>query len=1750
MRRFRNKSWYSAFLLVCLCASGRSPALEQKQLKKSTKKAAVAAKPAPVSPRPHAGNHLERPLPHDEPAEATEYFLMRRLPPGEKRLPVERYFSAASQAQRMDRHSTARESALLGQAAAEESFQAGLETWTPLGPTNVAGRTRALLVDPIDPNIMFAGGVGGGVWKSTDGGVSWLPISDLLANIAVTALAMDPTDHNVIYAGTGEGYYNYDAIPGGGVFKSTDGGLSWVQLPRPTGFSFDAIFKVVVSPHNSNLVYIASRSGLHSLTNDQQFGLLLYAPEGGCSDLVVRPDKPTDHLFVSCGLFGPATVYRNKDAANQAGNYAWESVLSFQDMGRTSLALAPSNPDVIYAMGMQINQNSNLNYAVKGIFRSLQGGDKGSWTTQFNQEIPDPLGKLLLTNPLAATASACAQGGDLLLHQGWYDSVLAVDPVDPNRVWAGGIDLFRSDDGGVTWGLASYWWAKENQAYVHADQHAIVFHPQYNGSSNRTMFVTNDGGIFRTNDTSAATAKGPLATCAGSNSALSWAPINGGYAVTQFYQGAPYPGGQEYLGGTQDNGTLKGNASSTSWTETLGGDGGYVAVNPLSTNILYASTPGLNLRRSMDGGQTWQRITGTFTDVGLFVTPFLMLPSTPNVLFTGGIWVWRTVDGGDTWTQATEETPGNGLVSAIAVAPSDSNVMAVGLSDGWLAVYSQAVTGVRVSGVYRAPRYGFVSSLAFDPTASNIIYATYSSFNSGAGRHIYKSIDGGQNWLLWEGVSPDSIPDTPVNSLVIHPQDRARLYAGTDSGVFVSLDGGLHWSLENTGFANASTESLKIEPTGEYLFAFTHGRGAWKVRLRPQGLRVEPSILDFGLQFQGAVSTPRAVTVTNVTNNPIAISGVSTSGVFAASHDCSTLAGGASCSIQVTVTPPLGATSGDLTITYGGPGGTFSVPLRAQGYTGPALTVAPTAVDFGPVVIGSTSQPISIQLSNTGSAPLSLNGIQTTAPSFAVQNRCPDVLAIATNCLVNVRYTPSGTVNETASIRIDSNTATSPDSVALKGTSQSLPGFTVTVQSIAAGTPNAKVNLFASKTISPQTIARLDGQDRPTTTSPFFRMSLTDADVLKPGIHQVTLFDPQSTPQVSSPGLLVVFMPFDWERSVYDPFRRVHYVLPRYVSDNPFGPPPPPEEQLRRNSVSVLDVANNRIVGRIPVPRPVDVELSGDGRYLYILGYDTVISKSLLYRFDVAAQVMDRRWVLTFPISFDTVRSLTAIPNDNKALLIESTYLRLQLFRDGLFAPRSVSFYGRAFVRFDFKDAFERLRDRMTGSTASPYPLLAFKGDDGSTIYKMEVAEDGVSALGSTSFQAGGGPIRSSGGRVYLNNGVTIDPETMQRVNRYSPFLSQWAGYSNVGAPFPDAERKLVTFLSGPVRVFDRDSADLISEINPPPNLSPLYKTDPDTVLAGQFLSAEYSGLVEWKDSRLNPHAAPSGPASMSGLSPGATYAGGDNFFLSVSGSGFTEGSTVMWNGQAKTTHFLNPNVLIAYIPSEDIGDPGARSVSVETPGAGTTTAFTFTIEPPALSISPKGLNFGSVVNGRSSSLSLQVTNQSSTAVAVASPLISPSAFSATTGCPTQLPAGGTCYLTIWFSPSASGEYFGEVSVQIGNSASPASFPLNGTGFDLTLQTSRPKRPSRNIAAGNLLELEVVIHTDLKVPQVVSLSCSSLHRDYKCKTLPNTVLLGTASSTVRLLLEGRRAARLRIGSSPVVQVNLFVGGTLQTIVVK
>lgn len=690
--------------------------------------------------------------------------------------------------------------------------EAGLarNRWQWHGPGNIGGRTRALVVHPADPQRMLAASAGGGVWFTQDGGIRWDPVDDFMANLAVCCLAMDPTDPNLVYAGTGEGFGNVDALRGAGIFR-TVGGSSWQQIAATRRFS--AVNRIAVSA-NGAVLLAATPQGLMRSTDAARATWRNVLP----SSIADVKFHPTDRKLAIAGGRRDGEAYWSKD-----GGRTWTAAAhALPWSGRVELAYARRDPRVVYA---------SVQTTTGEIWRSTDGGRNYE-----RREVRDPDGRR----------------AKFLGDQGWYDNVLwAGDPTDENFLLVGGINLWRSTDGGNTLAEITTWWDGRS---VHADQHAIVSHPGYDGTSNRTVFIGNDGGVFKAVDIKATGTEPRPPYVAG------WTELNNNYGVTQAYGGAVDATTGRIVIGTQDNGTLclDPGAGPDQWRSWFGGDGGWCASDPTDPKVFYGEYVYLNIHRSTDGcatsdtrgdryisGQFWDPTRGDWawkpvpfqipdarTGNALFIAPFVLDARNPARLLAGGHSLWQTLDArapntatsGPRWRSIKPST--GSPISAIAIAPWDSARVWVGHTDGTV---FHTVDGTSSNPSWqRCPRVGtgaltpsrYCTRIVPHPTDKKVCFVTYGGFTR---QNLWVTRDGGATWAPLG----KNLPQAPVRTLAVHPQRAKHLYIGTEVGVFGSEDGGLNWSATNEGPANVSVDELFWN--GQTLICATHGRGVFSI---------------------------------------------------------------------------------------------------------------------------------------------------------------------------------------------------------------------------------------------------------------------------------------------------------------------------------------------------------------------------------------------------------------------------------------------------------------------------------------------------------------------------------------------------------------------------------------------------------------------------------------------------------------------------------------------------------------------------------------------------------------------------------------------------------------------------------------------------------------------------------------------------------------------------------------------------------
>jgi photosystem II stability/assembly factor-like uncharacterized protein len=663
---------------------------------------------------------------------------------------------------------------------------AGVCNWVSVGPRNINGRIRSLAIHPTNGDIIYAGAAEGGVWKTTDAGQSWYPLMQHELSIAVGAIAINPTNPNIIYVGTGEPT-SWPGYEGVGVLKSTNGGVTWGSAGA---IGNGHIARLAIDSTNTNIVYCAGfPGGLYKTTNAGTSWSLILA--GDVTDFVLHPSS-TNTMYAGIRNDG---VYKSTD-----GGSNWTKLaggLPTTASNRVMLSLCAAAPQTVYAK------------LDKTVYKTTDGGS--NWTN---------LGD---------------HGGSTY---GYWCTYVAVDPTDANIVFAAGVSLEKSTNGGATWSsaLGGTDWEKDR---LHPDQHAMVFDP----ANHLRIYAGNDGGVYHSTD--------------GANS---WKKVSDGLVVTQFYDVGISAATLSMLGGgTQDQGTNI-TVGGLTWHYVFDADGGFLVFHPTDPYTMYGETQYNNIRKSTNGGVNWSGATSGLTGSGPWIGAIVMDDASPNTLFTGRQEVFRTTNGATNWSASSLVVGGSAL--AIAIAPSNHQIIYAGTSTGkvWKSTDGGA-TLANWSDVTSTPLPNrSITDIAVDRTDSDIVYVTFSGFNSSTPAspgHVFRSSDGGSTWTDISGTpgALTALPDIPVTAIEIDGHSTNTLYVGTDIGIFRTANLGGVWTVFEPGFPHVAVADLELDEIRDILTAATHGRGMWQINIDPgvscsnTDIYIRDDLLDTGQQI-------------------------------------------------------------------------------------------------------------------------------------------------------------------------------------------------------------------------------------------------------------------------------------------------------------------------------------------------------------------------------------------------------------------------------------------------------------------------------------------------------------------------------------------------------------------------------------------------------------------------------------------------------------------------------------------------------------------------------------------------------------------------------------------------------------------------------------------------------------------------------------------------------------------------------------
>jgi photosystem II stability/assembly factor-like uncharacterized protein len=679
--------------------------------------------------------------------------------------------------------------------------------WQMAGPTNIGGRMTSVVVHPQDPDEIWAGAAGGGVWHSTNAGQSWQSMWDKQDSLNVGALAMDPNDPSIIYCGTGEANLSADSYPGVGLYRTTDGGASWQLIRRADPNGIPArIGAIAIDPFDSNHIliggighYLAGQDrtggmgGLYESTDGGQswwrYGFISFA-EHRCHSIVFHPTQAGSFLVTISEQGSANGIWRTTDAGNN-WTHLTQGLPSPDRFNRTTLAVAPSHPDRIYALA------SDNGSRVLGVFRSNNGGDTWSSIHGTSFHYQRRIGTFL----------------DDLERQMTYNNTIAVSPDDPDRVICGGVDLHLTANGGTTWQNVTIWNANPGDPnYAHADQHALAFAP----SDSTRVYALNDGGM----DVS-------------DNSGSTWINRSDGLSVTMFYDyDVAQTNSKFYGGGAQDNGTLVTvQGQSDDHFDITGGDGGWLVFDPQNENHIYASIYNMNIFRfpaHSGNPNRFEDVSPTNTDPGeaqdMWMVYIAIDPADANTVFTGTRRVWRTRNDAASWEPVSPYF--RGRITAIDIARADSDRIYVGTSHGEIFrsldggdTWSDNLAGATLPGFK-------ITRIRSRPDNADRLIATVANFGAS---HVYRSDDG---CFTWEDVDQGTLPNVPHNAVVIPSQHPNEVYVANDIGVFRSTDFGDSWTNITANLPNISVIDLIYHDTDNTLTAATYGRSSWRIQVR------------------------------------------------------------------------------------------------------------------------------------------------------------------------------------------------------------------------------------------------------------------------------------------------------------------------------------------------------------------------------------------------------------------------------------------------------------------------------------------------------------------------------------------------------------------------------------------------------------------------------------------------------------------------------------------------------------------------------------------------------------------------------------------------------------------------------------------------------------------------------------------------------------------------------------------------------
>lgn len=668
-------------------------------------------------------------------------------------------------------------------AAQQKTTAGNASNWQFQGPTSSPGgyygigRINNIAFHPTDPNTYWVCTAGGGLWKTTNNGVSWTILTNNLPVLGTSDLKVNPLNPNTMYLCTGDrDASNTYSI---GVMKSTDGGQTW----NATGLNwtpnqYRLANSIVINKTDTNSLTLASNNGIYKSYNGGNTWTQVQT--GNFRQVLYHP---TDTSILYATVYNSsvtADIYRSKN-----GGASWTKVTTFSNKRRITLAVTPANVAIVKAI---VATNGG---GLDGIYNST---DTGKTFTKIYG--PTGCNGDLLAGNNAPPYNSCG-------NQGWYDLAFAIDPNNANKVFAGGVNTWTSVNGGTTWHRCTQWYAQApGVAEVHADKHWQAFHPLV---ANR-LFECNDGGIYRTDNPD-------------SNSV--WNDITNGMGTTQFYRNAVASNAGFVLGGAQDNGTKM--LQSGSWSNADGGDGMDCQIDYANPATYYTSYQnGAINRHSTVWGDAPISDSIPGKPTGPWITPYIVSPRNHDHLVAGYKHIYFSANAGNKWMSITGAAldPANRFIYRVAMTPANDSTIYTVIENSKKIMYTYSfVPGntTTFDSLICPLTGGNISDIKIDPKDHKHFWVTIDGYGSSQVAE-YKN-------NTWTAINT-GLPNVPVHCLELDSANNI-MYVGTDIGVFYLDTINKQWSAFNTNLPSIEVTDLGIDYAAKELWASTYGRGMW-----------------------------------------------------------------------------------------------------------------------------------------------------------------------------------------------------------------------------------------------------------------------------------------------------------------------------------------------------------------------------------------------------------------------------------------------------------------------------------------------------------------------------------------------------------------------------------------------------------------------------------------------------------------------------------------------------------------------------------------------------------------------------------------------------------------------------------------------------------------------------------------------------------------------------------------------------------